>query len=50
MKSTNSGEPTSNAESMSVADELRKLSKLKQDGILSESEFQKMKQHLLEKM
>jgi len=50
MKSTNSGEPTSNAESMSVADELRKLSKLKQDGILSESEFQKMKEKLLEKM
>jgi len=50
MKFTNNGESTSNVDSMSVADELRKLSKLKQDGILSESEFQKMKQHLLEKM
>jgi hypothetical protein len=50
MKSTGNGESTSNVDSMSVADELKKLSKLKQDGILSESEFQKMKQHLLEKM
>lgn len=50
MKSTGNGESTSNVDSMSVADELKKLSKLKQDGILSESEFQKMKQHLLENM
>jgi hypothetical protein len=50
MKSTGNGVSTSNVDSMSVADELKKLSKLKQDGILSESEFQKMKQHLLEKM
>lgn len=50
MKSTGNGGSTSNVDSMSVADELKKLSKLKQDGILSESEFQKMKQHLLEKM
>lgn len=50
MKSTGNGESTSDVDSMSVADELKKLSKLKQDGILSESEFQKMKQHLLEKM
>lgn len=50
MKSTNSAESTSNVDSLSPADELKKLSKLRQDGILSESEFQKMKQHLLEKM
>jgi hypothetical protein len=50
MKPTGNGGSTSNVDSMSVADELKKLSKLKQDGILSESEFQKMKQHLLEKM
>jgi Bacterial PH domain/Short C-terminal domain len=50
MKSTNRAESTSNVDSLSPADELKKLSKLRQDGILSESEFQKMKQHLLEKM
>jgi Bacterial PH domain/Short C-terminal domain len=50
MKSTANGGSTSNVDSMSAADELKKLSKLKQDGILSESEFEKMKQHLLEKM
>jgi Short C-terminal domain len=32
------------------ADEIEKLSKLIQNGVLSESEFQKMKQQLLEKM
>ena len=50
MKNANDGELTSNVDSMSTADELRKLSKLKDDGILSESEFQKMKQQLLGKM
>jgi hypothetical protein len=34
----------------SVADELMKLSKLKEKGLISDSEFQKMKEKLLEKM
>ncbi|HEX2306122.1 MAG TPA: SHOCT domain-containing protein, partial [Nitrososphaeraceae archaeon] len=49
MKATNDGESASSIDTISVADEIRKLSRLKQDGILSELEFQKMKQHLLEK-
>lgn len=36
--------------SMSLADELMKLSKLKEKGLISDSEFQKMKEKLLEKM
>ena len=48
MKAGDNGE--SNVVTISVADEIKKLSKLKEDGILSESEFQKMKQQLLEKM
>ncbi len=50
MKDNSNGESTSSVVTISVADEIKKLSKLKQDGILSESEFQKMKQQLLEKM
>lgn len=50
MKASSDGESMSNIVTMSVADEIKKLSKLKQDGILSESEFQKMKQQLLGKM
>lgn len=50
MKNANDAESTSNIVSMSTADELRKLSKLKDDGILSESEFQKMKEQLLGRM
>jgi hypothetical protein len=49
MKATNDGQSASSIDTISVADEIRKLSRLKQDGILSEPEFQKMKQHLLEK-
>jgi Bacterial PH domain/Short C-terminal domain len=49
MKSNSNGESTGSVVTISVADEIKKLSKLKQDGILSESEFQKMKQQLLEK-
>jgi hypothetical protein len=44
------GESISNVVNISVADEIKKLSKLRDDGVLSESEFQKMKQQLLEKM
>lgn len=36
--------------SMSLADELMKLSKLNEKGLISDSEFQKMKEKLLEKM
>jgi hypothetical protein len=50
MKAGDNGESISNVVTISVADEIKKLSKLKEDGILSESEFQKMKQQLLEKM
>jgi hypothetical protein len=50
MKATSTGEATGSIDTTSIADEIEKLSKLKQKGILSESEFQKMKQQLLEKM
>lgn len=50
MKANGDGESMSKVVTISVADEIKKLSKLKDDGILSESEFQKMKQQLLEKM
>jgi len=51
MKVTSAGEAeaTSSIDSISIADEIEKLSKLKQKGSLSESEFQKMKQQLLQK-
>ena len=35
---------------MSIADELTKLAKLKEQGVISESEFQQMKQEFLKKM
>src|SRR5918995_7532198 len=50
MKATSTGEATSSIDTISIADEIEKLSRLKQKGILSESEFQKMKQQLSEKM
>jgi PH (Pleckstrin Homology) domain-containing protein/putative oligomerization/nucleic acid binding protein len=50
MKPTSTGESISSIETISIADEIEKLFKLKQNGILSESEFQKMKQQLLGKM
>ena len=50
MKATSTGEATSSIDTISIADEIEKLSKLEQNGVLSESEFQKMKQQLLEKM
>ena len=49
MKVTGSSEATSSIDTISIADEIEKLSKLKQKGSLSESEFQKMKQELLQK-
>lgn len=50
MKHNGTGEATSSIDTISIADEIEKLSRLKQKGILSESEFQKMKQQLSEKM
>ena len=35
---------------MSIADELRELAKLKQEGILTEEEFTEMKEDLIDKM
>jgi hypothetical protein len=40
--------PTSS--SISIADELTKLAKLKEQGVISESEFQKMKQDLINRI
>jgi hypothetical protein len=37
-------------DNISIADEIEKLSTLRKKGVLSESEFQKMKQQLSEKM
>jgi hypothetical protein len=34
---------------MSVADELAKLAKLKEQGVISEAEFQQMKQDLIKR-
>ena len=34
---------------ISIADELRKLAKLKEEGILTEEEFKQMKQELIRK-
>jgi Bacterial PH domain/Short C-terminal domain len=39
-----------NSPTMSIADELTKFAKLKEQGVISESEFQQMKQDLLKKM
>ena len=36
-------------QSISIADELRKLAKLKEEGILTEEEFKRMKQDLIRK-
>lgn len=50
MKHNSTGEATSSIDTISIADEIEKLSRLKQKGILSESDFQKMKQQLSEKL
>jgi Short C-terminal domain len=36
-------------QSISIADEIRKLDKLREEGILTEEEFQQMKQYLIRK-
>ena len=36
-------------QSVSIADEIRKLAKLKEEGILTEEEFKQMKQDLIRK-
>ena len=48
--STNNNNNNDNSPTISIADELTKLAKLKEQGGLSESEFQQMKQYLLKKM
>ncbi|MGB7706905.1 MAG: PH domain-containing protein, partial [Nitrososphaeraceae archaeon] len=49
MKESGDGRSIS-VDNISIADEIEKLSTLMKKGVLSESEFQKMKQQLLEKM
>jgi hypothetical protein len=46
----NNNNNNDNSPTISIADELTKLAKLKEQGVLSESEFQQMKQDLLKKM
>jgi Bacterial PH domain/Short C-terminal domain len=41
---------SNNTTTMSIADELAKLAKLKEQGVISEAEFQQMKQDLIKKM
>ena len=41
---------SNNTTPMSIADELAKLAKLKEQGVISEAEFQQMKQDLIKKM
>jgi PH (Pleckstrin Homology) domain-containing protein/putative oligomerization/nucleic acid binding protein len=43
------GPPSSQQSSISIADELMKLANLKEKGIISEEEFQQMKQELIKK-
>jgi Bacterial PH domain/Short C-terminal domain len=47
--STNNNNNNDNSPTISIADELTKLAKLKEQGVISESEFQQMKQDLLKK-
>ena len=49
MKESGDGRSIS-VDNISIADEIEKLSTLMKKGVLSESEFQKKKQQLLEKM
>ena len=49
MKESNDDRAIS-VDNISIADEIEKLSTLMKKGVLSESEFQKRKQHLLDKM
>ena len=50
VSTTNNNNNNDNSPTISIADELTKLAKLKEQGVLSESEFQQMKQDLLKKM
>ena len=50
VSTNNNNNNNDNSPTMSIADELTKLAKLKEQGVLSESEFQQMKQGLLKKM
>ncbi|HKG87686.1 MAG TPA: SHOCT domain-containing protein [Nitrososphaeraceae archaeon] len=46
LSSTNTVPPT---QPISIADEIRKLAKLKEEGIITEEEFKQMKQDLIRK-
>src|ERR1051326_3137876 len=50
VSTNNNNNNNDNSPTISIADELTKLAKLKEQGVLSESEFQQMKQDLLKKM
>jgi hypothetical protein len=50
LSATKSMGPQQQPSSLSLADELSKLAKLKEQGILSEAEFLQMKQDLIKKM
>jgi hypothetical protein len=41
---------TNDTPTSSIADELAKLAKLKEQGVISEAEFQQMKQDLIKRM
>jgi len=43
-------QPSNGGSQLSVADELAKLAKLKEQGVLSDAEFQQMKQELLKRL
>ena len=50
MSQAQSSAPAAASPQLSIADELAKLAKLKEQGILSDAEFQQMKQELLKKL
>jgi hypothetical protein len=50
VSTNNNNNNKDNIPTISIADELTKLAELKEQGVLSESEFQQMKQDLLKKM
>jgi PH (Pleckstrin Homology) domain-containing protein/putative oligomerization/nucleic acid binding protein len=49
VSTNNNNNNNDNSPTISIADELTKLAKLKEQGVISESEFQQMKQDLLKK-
>jgi Short C-terminal domain len=49
IRGSNRGNGTVQVESMSIADEISKLSKLRDQGVITASEFDEMKQQLIRK-